>query len=47
VTECDLTHKPQYSDEKLESGGKSYETMENVVARVYTTNMISTELTNF
>jgi len=28
VTECDLTHKSQYLDEKLESGGGSHEMME-------------------
>ena len=35
VTECDLTHKSQYLDEKLESGGGSREMMEIIMYVVH------------
>jgi len=34
VTKCDLTHKSQYLDEKLESGGSSHEMKEIIVCIV-------------
>ena len=34
VTKCDLTHKSQYLDEKLELGGSSHEMMEIIICVV-------------
>ena len=48
VTECDLTHKPWYFDEKPESGGGSHRFVEvpccrhvDVMPRVYTIKVVS------
>ena len=49
VTECDLTHKPRYFDEKPESGGGSHGFIEvvrrcrhvDVMPRVYTIKVVS------
>jgi len=35
VIKCDLTHKPQYFDGKLESGGGSHEMKEITVSTLY------------